>query len=293
MGKKYKVLIYLTVLLVMIIGGGFLYGNLDDEQYGKGMFSWEEDAYALTNRASFYGILETLDIQEVYQYISDENLYTEETHSFIDEMNRTDIALYYLTGESRWGLEKRGQSMLAQVNKIVAYNKAHKGEGQFKGIIFDVEPYLTEEWRNTPKAVMQQYITNLNKAYGVASKKGLYMIVCIPSWFDRDYENQLVQLITQSCDEVAIMNYDRVNEVGNIQKEIQLTKTYDKGINCIFEFQEPGMHGLEESQTYYHIGLEEAEKNFEHIYNLAQYKKLKFSYHYYLPVKKIMERGLE
>lgn len=288
---KYKVFHYFILAVVLIMaGGGFLYGSIQVKIYVKGIFSWEDEVYSPAHSKTFYETLERLQIKEVYQHISNENLYAEETQSFVSEMNQRGIALYYLTGDKEWALEKRGKSMVEQVDKIAQYNKTFKNSGTFKGIIFDVEPYLTEEWDQNADAVMKRYIKNLKLAYKEASEHGLYMIVCIPFWFDKNYEKELIQIIAESSDEVAVMNYGRTNEIRNIQKEIEIARKHKKPINCIFEFQKPGEHQLDEVQTYYHLGVEQAISNFEKLYELYNYNNLKFSYHYYKPITEILQK---
>mgnify|MGYP007027642644 CR=1 FL=1 len=69
---------------------------------------------------------------------------------------------------------------------------------------------------------------------------------------------------------------------------IEYARTEDKDITCIFEFQSVGSHDLTEGQTYYNEGIDAAIASFENLYAKADYKKLKFAYHYLKPLQELV-----
>lgn len=265
----------------------------EEQKYAIGMYSWEDEPYLSNTRAAFYETLESLQITELYQYFSDENLYSDDARTLIPELENMGIDLYYLTGASEWALDTDASKMYAVINKIAAFNKAlplqKRGSG-FDGVLFDVEPYLTEEWKQDEKSVMKSYVQAMTKAYKYAKKKKLKVIICLPNWFDNEYKKEIESLIANACDEVAIMNYNRKDEKGSMETEVTIAKKYKKAIHCVMEFQKEGQHELTSNETYYSQGLSAARESFDRLYSSFQYKGLKFAYHYYLPVRELLNK---
>lgn len=298
--SKVKKLIYMSLSLIFIavlLYGGLQIVNASEQDkklnsisYGKSIFSWEEEPYLRKTRNDFYKVLDSLEITSVYQFFSEENLYSEDAYSFLFDMDKKNIDIYYLMGNPSWGIEETPKSMFNEIDKVERFNEKLKNNTGFKGIIIDVEPYLTEQWDIDKNWVMDTFVQGIIKSNLYAKSKGLRVIVCIPSWFDKSHYEQLEKLISKGCDEIAIMNYSREGEFKNIKNEIYLAEKYEKDISCIFEFQKPGKHGLTENETYYNLGLEKAKENFEKILNGYKYKRLNFSYHYYKPIKELLRK---
>ena len=65
---------------------------VDEPVYDSGMFSWENDAYAPQNLASFYLLISMLEINEVYQDFSDATEYDENAAGFARELALTSVS---------------------------------------------------------------------------------------------------------------------------------------------------------------------------------------------------------
>ena len=107
-----------------------------------------------------------------------------------------------------------------------------------------------------------------------------------------DMENirmELEKLISYACDGVAVMNYNRRDEYGQMAMEVGFAREYGKEILCIYELQKPGKHELEEINTYANEGLKALWKSRERLEKQFGYDKLGFAYHYYKPLKEMLE----
>ena len=137
--------------------------------------------------------------------------------------------VYYLAGASDWGVEENGASMLEAVRITAEWNKKSGTEGGFAGIVFDVEPYLLEEWDDNQESCMEQYAANCIQAYQSAREEKLAVIICIPNFYDRIGLSALLEkIIEEGCDGIAVMNYNKKNEAGQIEEELRLAEKYGK-----------------------------------------------------------------
>ena len=131
---------------------------------------------------------------------------------------------------------------------------------------------------------------NAAKAYEAAEKRNLLVILCIPNFYDSmGLEQSLEKLIRTGCDAVAVMNYDKTDEAGQIWGEAEIAEKYGKGIIHITEMQRPGTHDLEPKNTYYEDGIEAVKESWEHLREEIPNENLGFSWHYLKPVLELLE----
>ncbi|MBU3876671.1 hypothetical protein HGO97_012735 [Faecalicatena sp. AGMB00832] len=261
-----------------------------EEVVKTSIFSWEEDYILPEQEEEIYMAMERLGCAAVYQEFP-QDMEDEVVIEYLKRRSSKNQDVYYLAGDANWGLEEHAESMLEQVKRVDSLNKKAGRGSRFSGIVWDVEPYLTEEWDESPDQVMEQYINNLRAAYESASEKGLQVIVCIPNFYDKKgYEEELADLTENGCDVLAVMNYNKDDEAGQIRTEVELAKTYDKGIIHIVELQKPGYHELTEKNTYYYDGIGAVKESFEKLKKEFDYPKLGFSWHYMRPALELMDR---
>lgn len=256
-------------------------------EYRQGIFSWIPATINSKNRKDLNEIISQLGINEVYQYFDKINVKNADAFAFSNELNNMDIDLYLLAGASNWTYKPDGKPMLDEIARAVAFRN-YWGEDTLKGIVFDIEPYDSEKWiKGKQEILMENYIDGMKIAYEKAKSEGLRIILCIPYWYDVEYNDTLIKLLDY-CDEISVMNYGRTNEYKNIANEIEYAKTYTKDVTCIFEFQAVGEYNLTEDQTYHNLGIEIAKSNFEKLYLKADYLGLKFAYHYLEPIQEML-----
>lgn len=261
--------------------------SVDEPVYDAGIFSWENDAYEPENLASFYLTISMLGIDEVYQDFSGAAAYDESAADFAHEIFMLDVDLYMLTGNSEWTNDDSGAPMISEIARAAAF-RAEWGDDALRGIVFDIEPYCSDRWdEGDQKELMENYVSGMRNAYNAAKNEGLRVILCVPTWYDKHYEEYFTQLI-QYCDEISVMNYIRQDEYINMVGEVEHARTLDKYITCILEFQQPGKHELSDEKTYYNDGIDAAIASFEMLYRDFGYAKLKLAYHYLKPIREIL-----
>ena len=138
---------------------------------------------------------------------------------------------------------------------------------------------------------MEQYEKNCEAAYQKAKEYHLAVILCIPNDYDSSGLTEgLEQLIRTGCDGIAVMNYQKQDEAGQIATEVELAVKYEKAVINITELQKPGYHKLTEENTYYYDGLDAVEESWERLRERWDYPGLGFSWHYLKVAIKLAER---
>lgn len=268
----------------------------EEKQHGRGfgMFSWSEDIMEEAERESLYACLDAAEVTDVYQKFSKESLGAERSAAFIGDMRVKEVNVFALMGEPEWAYEKDGKSLLQELGYVAEYNEAHEQSQRILGVMVDVEPYLLKEWKKggeTRRELMDGFLSCIKHAYAYAGEKDLKFWVCIPIFYDSSNEEILEELIGHGCDGVAVMNYSRRDEYGQMAKETGYAREYGRDIICIYELQPPGRHELEEINTYANEGLEALWQSARRLEGQFGYERLKFAYHHYEALKKALEAG--
>lgn len=254
------------------------------------LFSWENQVYQENQIDKLFGLMNQLSVTRLYQQFPNEGINTNDILTLLQRSDESNIDVYYLTGDGTWGLDEMAVDMKTKIDEIDILNHTSAKEFPIKGIYFDVETYLTEQWIQNPKESFNNYVNAMVTGYRYAKSKGLRVIVCIPNWLDEVNIDSLDNLIQYACDEIAIMNYDKRNEINAIKEEVLLSKKYHKNLECIFEFQKEGYHQLTSNETYYTDGLDVAMHNFDLLRDYYQDASISFAYHYVNPLYEILER---
>ena len=108
-------------------------------------------------------------------------------------------------------------------------------------------------------------------------------------FYDDKDASEYLELLIQSCDSIAIMNYYRGKEIENIRFEVDLASKYGKQVLNIYELKAPGEHGLKEINTYHELGIKAAEENFTIL--KATFRKstnISFALHDFVALKEVM-----
>jgi len=125
-----------------------------------------------------------------------------------------------LRGNPRMFFSERHEQTLQELRAIIAFYETLPVDNLFEGITYDVEPYLTDEWKagkESRKRVMLDYLTLLSKARDLLKKKAqhLWLAADKPFWWDKDalvieYEGKTKRLsehVQDLTDFVVIMSY--------------------------------------------------------------------------------------
>ena len=255
--------------------------------YDKSIFSWDKLS-VLEPKENLFDVMEKYEIKTIYQSFSSE-LPEKKISKFLESCSEYNYQVYYLCGEPEDALIQNAEKMIEDIDNA-AVIKEYDNNNVLKGILFDVEPYLLDEWEIKSDKIIQQFADNLQIAYKNAKENKLEMIVCIPYYYDTNgFSDFLEKLIKDRCDGIAIMNYYQENEYEHIKEEVELTKKYNKTCINIYEFQPSGKHDLIDENTYYEEGIEKAEENFNVLRNKLDSNNLVLGFHEYKAIKGLME----
>lgn len=255
--------------------------------YDKSIFSWDKLS-VLEAKENLFDVMEKYEIKTVYQSFSRE-LPKNKISKFLEACSEYNYQVYYLCGDPEYALDQDAEKMTENIDDAAAI-KEYDNKDVLKGILFDVEPYLLDEWEIQSDKIIQQFTDNLQIAYKKAKENKLEMIVCIPYYYDtQGFSDSLEKIIKDRCDGIAIMNYYKKNEYEHIKEEVELAKKYNKTCINIYEFQPSGKYGLTDENTYYEEGIEKAEENFKVLRNKLDSNNLVLSFHEYKAIKGLME----
>ena len=62
---------------------------------------------------------------------------------------------------------------MAHLEKIVQYNVQSSEKEKFDGVMLDIEPYISDSWKENPEEYMDRYISCMKKGYKFAQKNHL------------------------------------------------------------------------------------------------------------------------
>lgn len=155
---------------------------------------------------------------------------------------RHRITIAALRGSPKMFFSGNHEQALRELQAIIAFSNTLPAGHLFKGVKYDVEPYLTEEWKaqgKCPKPVMRDYLTFLHKARSVLHDNAprLLLAADIPFWWDKDelvieFEGNTKRFsehVQDLTDFVVIMSYKR--SVEKVLDCVENERRYAKQIN--------------------------------------------------------------
>lgn len=228
---------------------------------------------------------------ELYQYIP-ESADQLEILSFAQYAANHQISLYLLAGDPSWALESKSQRISQTVLRTALYNRELEEAAKFTGVMVDVEPYLLDAWdeESNREEVMRTYLNALENGYHTAQAFGLRLIVCIPYYYDDlGFPEELAYLLSHCCDGVAIMNYNKSNELNQVQTECTLAKKSSREVIIIYELQPEGSHGLTSKNTYYSDGKQGVLDSWRTLAGHLSAPRLRYAIHEYSAAREVYE----
>lgn len=259
----------------------------------RSLFCWDSDTLSGDDLGSLCTVLDRAGVSEVYHSIPEETLLSGGADEFLSAMGDRGTAVYLLDGDAEWAWESGGESLIYRLDLILEANAALPEEDRIRGLMADVEPYLLEDWDDEEGRadLLDRYAQGVETAYRYAQENGLELLLCVPSFYDSACPELLDRIVSDGCDGIAVMNYDRTDEYGQMADEVDLAREHGKRVICIAELQAPGRHELTEINTYYGVGLRPLLASWEVLADRFDYSGLSFSYHYYAPLLELLEDG--
>lgn len=256
----------------------------------KGLFSWSSEVFEDSNTEHLFEIMGSQGLTTIYQHFKEKDS-IEEIKKFIESAKENGISVYYLAGSPEWSLDSSGTKMCEVVERASKINKELPKGVRIEGVFMDTEPHLTEDWQEREKDVMNRYVQGMKKAHERATEEGLVYIACIPFYYDSGgHEEALEELISTGCDVLAIMNYSKMDESGQIQTEMSIADREKKPVIIIYELQKPGEHGLKNVNTYYEDGLHAVKKSVKKLEKVYGKGAFQYALHEYKALQEVIER---
>lgn len=291
--------LYRFFLLLATAAAALLFGcgssRAEDVLCETSIFSWEATYITEEKEDLLAKAMDALSCRTIYQHIpkaTPEPLVLD----YLARRRALGQYVFYLAGEPEWAVEPDARHMKEAIQTVSRWNEdAQKEHAEeeigFAGIVWDIEPYLLDTWEDDPRGHLEQFAANCAGVYDLAHRQDLFIIICIPNFYDRiSLEEPLESLIQSGCDAVAVMNYDKTDESGQIAVEAILTARHDKALIHITELQKPGYHQLTEKNTYYYDGFQAVEESWDRLRKEYPDSRLGFSWHYLKPVLELMEK---
>ncbi len=151
-----------------------------------------------------------------------------EVGPLVAELRARGALAYALDGDPSYALPENHAGVVRTVERVVEHNRTVPEEQRFHGVRYDIEPYLVPGFQGSRRqALLDGYLTVIDRASQVAREGGLAFAVDVPFWLDAPDEETGVYLegtlegrrapvlehIMASVDDMAIMDY-RTSALG-------------------------------------------------------------------------------
>jgi hypothetical protein len=245
--------------------------------HGHGLFSWHDEVFGEEDREILLQLMREQGLTELYQDVP-HTTPTSQVRELAEACSALGIRLYLLVGEPEWALDRKATELRSEIQRAALIGCA--------GIMVDIEPGSTDKWKKDRDSVMSSMTEAFLAGKAAAEREGLEMIACL-SWYydDYGYEAELERLISEGCDTLAIMNYHREDEIGQIETEAGLCRNFGKPLISIYELQEIGKYDLEEIHTYREAGLPALWESWEELRNAFPDQEISAALHEYRALK--------
>lgn len=282
----------ISMVLCTFLLVGFAAGEADTQpMYAPvrarlGVFSWQKEN-ATDEKAldEMLKILVQVGASEVYQYMD-----AKTAPPLLKRAHELQIDVYVLRGRREWSQDPDAMQMLKEVDRVAAL-MAQMGDAGPAGLILDVEPYHSDAYRADPDRIMREYLSIMRRTYAYAVEAGVPLILCIPRFYDtKGYIEELNALVEEASDAVAVMNYYKKDESGQIKTEIDASRRVGKRLIHVYELQQPGIHDLTERNTYHDDGLSAVWKSIDKLKAHFNYDGLTFALHDYTALREMLTR---
>ena len=122
-----------------------------------------------------------------------------------------DLALWWAAGRPEWVLPENRSEPLAAITNAAAINGKLTAAGQLPitSIIYDVEPYLLDEWSDDPAKVIADYDALAAALHEQARGAGLELWLALPFWYETRAaaEAPSVGSVLEHADGLVLMTY--------------------------------------------------------------------------------------
>ncbi|MDB4359049.1 hypothetical protein N9Z18_02285 [Verrucomicrobiales bacterium] len=236
---KFCRLIFLGSLLIVLLT---TVGKAEEVSLTPlGTWSWSQASFSTAEaRDSMLDFCGKESISHIDQHISIASTKTgyviknaEALAALLVDATKRGISINALRGERDMFFAKNHERALEHLKALIAFNNELPKEARFAGIKYDVEPYLTPEWKaggGARENVILDYLAFLREARSIIDAEAPEIELCadIPFWWEKpefacDVNGKsqlLIHHIIDLTDWIGIMSYRRSSaEVLRLTKE--------------------------------------------------------------------------
>lgn len=288
--KQKKIIVSLLTIMAILISNvtitSFAYENSNSINKNKGMFSWNpENVLIEQNSNELLNDTQKLNVNTIYQYI--ESWYwtnnKEDIKNYVSKLRNANIEVFYLIGDPTWFTSPN--TIIQHINYLVNYNNSVAEVYRIKGVVLDIEPYIASNWNDyTSASLFNTYTNTMEQVYNYTKQQNVFLLQCIPYWYDLVSLNTLERLIANGSDGICVMNYWKSAVVEHISHEMNFSIKHNKYITSIAEFN-PVNSYIPEDITYVYDGLDACINDWGKIAQAYSYDKLSFDFHHYAVLK--------
>ncbi len=156
---------------------------------------------------------------------------------------QNNITASLLRGDPRMFFSQKHRQTLEELRALIAFSQTLPKEARLKGIKYDVEPYLTNEWRaggETRRSIMHDYLAFLRRVRLILDKETppLLLGADTPFWWDRDEfamefegrSQRFSEHVQDLTDFIVIMSYSRDPRkvLDSVERERRYAERIDK-----------------------------------------------------------------
>lgn len=280
----------LLFLILLLLAAGVLWMLLRGSAPAKpGIFCWDKELLEQPSSGEALQWIQQAGFGEVYQYIP-KDADVAAVRSFARDAAEESLDLYLLAGDPSWALAEKADRISQTVLRAALYNQELEDEARLNGVVIDVEPYLLDEWdqEEVREEIWNTFLDTMESGCRTALDQGLDFIVCIPYYYDNwGYEDQLLELITRACTGIAIMNYNKSDELEQIRTECTMAEEQGKEVIVIYELQEEGSHGLTFKNTYHSDGIPALLESWQSLAGHLSAPRLRYAVHEFNAAKEV------
>ncbi|WP_433943110.1 hypothetical protein [Paenibacillus sp. SN-8-1] len=145
--------------------------------------------------------------------------------TFIRQAAAQGIEVHALDGNSTWALTSQRTQLTTLLKWIENYQASAAENEKFKGIHFDIEPYLLPDWNTNQKSIVSQWQSNVLYMVQRANDLKLPIAADLPFWLHTikvpDGTSTLSSWMLKQYNSVTLMSYrDTSNGIFNAAKAI-------------------------------------------------------------------------
>ena len=220
-----------TLLFLAFFSGTIASHSEEPQPPPLGMWSWKQDAFLTEeSRKDLLDFCERENIRHIDQHISirkdksgSYRIQNEEPLSvLLAEAAQKGITVNALRGDKAMFFANTHSRTLEQLRSLLDFNSRLPDQARFSGIKYDVEPYLSPEWKaggDSRSTVIKDYLTGLKLLRTEIDARSPNLNLCadVPFWWDKaefattfgGEEKRLVHHIQDQTDWIGIMSYRR------------------------------------------------------------------------------------